>query len=116
MDEWSAALPPPAFGPSSTRNCWPPASGSAPTCSMRWWRSERYVPDHCHRGLGMRARAVVAFFQCFSPFRYGPAKEPAAPPPQVEKDQSGRSECVADSDRREQRAVVDEVSKTLSAP
>src|SRR5579864_1538083 len=115
MDAWWAVSPPQASVPSSTRSCWRPVCGFARICLMRWWRSERYVSDHCHRRLGLRSGAVVAVFERFSPFRHGPDEEPPARLQQGEEDQSSRPERLLDPDRREQQcAAVDEVSEALA--
>src|SRR5579864_738716 len=37
---WSAASPPPASAPNSTRSCSAPESGCGRICSTKWWRSE----------------------------------------------------------------------------
>src|SRR6202012_4966126 len=67
MDAWWDVLPPPASGPSFTRSFWRRASGSAPICSMRWWRFEAMF---IIIAIAVWVCALVIWWVCSNAFRH----------------------------------------------
>src|ERR1700685_829953 len=67
MAAWWGASRLLASGLSSTKSCWPPASGCAPTCLTRWWRFDGMF---VMIAIAVWACALVIWWICSNAFRH----------------------------------------------